>query len=122
MKRIALAAIALVGVALLAALGWPGQPSAPGPEPTPRQPSTPSQPTTPSSEPTPRERVRVIVEVDSMEEVDGIVALVAGRATKLRRTETMPYLIMEIPLEMLAELRAHPHVRAVTIDRADPPN
>ncbi len=69
----------------------------------------------------PPDRVRVIVQLDHKASADQVVRGVAGGATDVKKTATMPYVIMEVPEPALKGLRHNPHVVGVVEDFADPP-
>lgn len=69
----------------------------------------------------PPERVRVIVQLDHKASGADVVKSVAGGATKVKKTATMPYVIMEVPRPALKGLQHNPHVVGVVEDFADPP-
>lgn len=68
----------------------------------------------------PPDRVRIIVQLDRSASADQVVRGVAG-ASDVKKTSTMPYVIMDVPEPALRGLKNNPHVVSVVEDFADRP-
>lgn len=69
----------------------------------------------------PGERVRVIVELDKRASADEVVRATPS-ADKVRTTQVLPYVIMEVPEAAIRGLSRNPHVRAVSKDKTSAPD
>ncbi|MFZ1410644.1 MAG: S8 family serine peptidase [Micropruina sp.] len=67
------------------------------------------------------DRVRVIVELRSRSDADGVVRGLGNSASKVRHTKVLPYVMLEVPTAAINGLRRNPNVKAVSVDRAEPP-